>query len=483
MGFSWKKALSFVAPVVAIVAPEVIPFIGSSILGGAAAAEGVGAAIGLTASQVSSAVGSAALAAGSTAAAGGSVEDVFTAAASAGAASGINFAAGGGVTGAVAGSVAGTAIKGGDESQIVTNAFAAGVGAGVQGAMTNNPDAGKIIGSAARTYISSGGNIDQTLLNTAATAIGTLDKPSTSTVYSKTTTAQPATGSAPFKYGNDTYQELDDGTAKVTTQSGNVRIIGADTFNEIKEDYLKDVASTVPAVPSDVNLEKQTIAETTSPAVSPVVTDLDLIKKVSAGTSGNTAPSIVSVEQPSSANQFPTPTISPKQEDASNVVTDVTTGQTSDPVDLGKQTISYVVDPFVDIAPPADLGTQYINYPVDPFVDIAPPSEDADLGTVTVREKGGLPPDTEPPALEPEQKPEPEPSKEAEQDKTFYPIVTNVRKKPSARQPIISASPARALADVLAAYRPPAGAIEGVESGKEREPVWNTESLRNALGI
>jgi hypothetical protein len=40
------------------------------------------------------------------------------------------------------------------------------------------------------------------------------------------------------------------------------------------------------------------------------------------------------------------------------------------------------------------------------------------------------------------------------------------------------------LADALAAYRP-AGAIEGEESGKERQNVWNEKSLRlkDALGL
>jgi hypothetical protein len=83
---------------------------------------------------------------------------------------------GGGVPGAVTGSVAGTIIKGGDASQVLTNAFAAGVGAGVQGALPDSPDAGRILSTAATTYITTGGNVDQTLLNTAATAIGTLDQ-------------------------------------------------------------------------------------------------------------------------------------------------------------------------------------------------------------------------------------------------------------------------------------------------------------------
>ena len=162
------------------VAPFLIPglgtAIGAAILGSSAAS--VGAAVGISAAQLSAAVGASALSAATTALSGGTVEDVIRNAAGAGVSVGLNFGMGGGVSGAVAGSTAGTIVRGGDASQVVTNAFAAGVGAGVQGAMTENPDAGKILGSAARTYIATGGNMDQTLLNTAATAIGTLDQSS-----------------------------------------------------------------------------------------------------------------------------------------------------------------------------------------------------------------------------------------------------------------------------------------------------------------
>jgi hypothetical protein len=67
-----------------------------------------------------------------------------------------------------------------------------------------------------------------------------------------------------------------------------------------------------------------------------------------------------------------------------------------------------------------------------------------------------------------------------------YPTITRVPPPPPPRrQPIITGvSPARLLADALAAYRP-AGAIEGEESGKERQNVWNEKSLRlkDALGL
>ena len=95
-----------------------------------------------------------------------------------------------------------------------------------------------------------------------------------------------------------------------------------------------------------------------------------------------------------------------------------------------------------------------------------------------------LPPAPEVKAEEPKkEEPKKEPKKEA---KKLYPTVTSVPppKRPG-RQPIITgASPARLLADALAAYRP-AGAIEGEESGKERQNVWNEKSLRlkDALGL
>jgi hypothetical protein len=165
---------STVLAVALLVNPTIGLSLGSAILG--SSATGVGAAVGLSATQVASAVGASALSAATTVLSGGSVEDVIKNAAGAGVASGLNFGMGGGVPGAVTGSVAGTIIKGGDASQVLTNAFAAGVGAGVQGALPDSPDAGRILSSAATTYITTGGNVDQTLLNTAVTAIGTFNQ-------------------------------------------------------------------------------------------------------------------------------------------------------------------------------------------------------------------------------------------------------------------------------------------------------------------
>jgi len=238
---SWMDTIGYTVLAIApIVIPGIGAAIGSAILGSSAAS--VGAAVGISAAQASAAVGASALSAATTALSGGTVEDVIRNAAGAGVSVGLNFGMGGGVSGAVAGSTAGTIVRGGDASQVVTNAFAAGVGAGVQGAMTENPDAGKILGSAARTYIATGGNVDQTLLSATLTGIGTLNQSSSVTSTRPTTSTSQPVGQ-PFNYAGVTYQQLEDGTAQATSSSGSTRIISAETFNELKEDYARDLSS------------------------------------------------------------------------------------------------------------------------------------------------------------------------------------------------------------------------------------------------
>jgi hypothetical protein len=521
------------------VASFAVPGIGQIIGGSILSSAGItGASAALTAG-----VGAAALSAASTAVQGGSVEDVLKSAASAGVASGLNVGMGGGVSGAVTGSAAGTLIMGGDASQIATNAFAAGVGAGVQGAMTENPDAGKIVGTAARTYIATGGNMDQTLLNTAVSAIGTLDQPTT---YAKTTTAQPAPGSSPFQYGNDTYQELDDGTAKVTTQSGNVRILSADTFNEIKQDYATDVAAGASPPSVGAVIPPQTVAEV-APVVSPVVTDLDLVKQVAAqptptvdpkelervivqGQGANVAnaapvvaPTVTGTdlinqvaEQPAPTAELPPVTVTAKrEEETAPTVTELppvtVTGQQEptyqlDPVtitgrreeevaptvtELPPVTITAPREPVYELPPVTITGQREPTYELDPVTiyakrdeEIAPTVTELDPVTVTAkREEETVSPLPAAPEVKAEEPKKEEPKKET---KTLYPTVTSVppAKKPG-RQPIITGvSPARLLADALSAYRP-AGSVEGGESGKERQNVWNEKSLRlkDALGL
>ena len=537
------KIFGVVLAVASLAVPGIGQAIGSSIL----------SAVGITGAStaVTAGVGAAALSAASTAAQGGSVEDVLKSAAGAGVASGLNIGLGGGVAGAVTGSTAGTIIKGGDASQIVTNAFAAGVGAGVQGALPENPDAGKIIGTAARTYIATGGNVDQTLLNTAASAIGTLDQPAKSAQQLQAA-SKPASDAAA--------QEAAAREIEAVTQSDAARQQELADYQEKLNQYAIDkaiyeqtygpIAAQPPAAApattaaAETALAPQTIAATT-PAVAPVVTDLDLVKKVAAqptpavdpkalervivqGQAANAAPVETGITTPRPDTTQGLPALEKVtvlgQRDLVDPFVDIAppapetapepiTGPSLDKVTVTGQ--RDLVDPFVDIAPPPVQTTPELDRVtvtgqrdlVDPFVDIAPPptksTPELEKVTVTAKPEETAPTITDivaktmepPPAptaptepAAPEVKAE-EPKKEEapkKESKKLYPTVTSV--PPPARpgrQPIITgASPARLLADALAAYRP-AGAIEGEESGKERQNVWNEKSLRlkDALGL
>jgi len=581
-GFSPLKFFGAVLAVASLAVPGIGAEIGAAILQGVgitgATAATAASAIGLTAVELSTAVGASALSAANTALQGGTVGDVIKNAASAGIASGLNVGVGGGVPGAVAGSAAGTLIKGGDVSQIVSNVIAAGVGAGVQDVSTN-PDAGKIIGTAARTYIASGGNLDQTLLNTAASAIGTLDQPAKNEqqlqAASKPASDAAAQETAAREIEDVTQsdaarqQELADYQEKLN-QYAIDKAIYEQTYGPISDQPPAAAPATTPA--AETALAPQTIAATT-PAVAPVVTDLDLVKKVAAqptpavdpkalervivqGQAANAAPvetgittprpdttqGLPALEKVTVSGQRdlvdpfvdiapPAPEVAPEPITGPSLDKVIVTGQRDlvDPFvdiapppaqaapELDRVTVTGqrdLVDPFVDIAPPPELekvtvtGTRDL---VDPFVDIAPPPTKStpELEKVTVTAKSEEPAPTitdivaktmEPPPAPtaptepaaPEVKAE-EPKKEEEkkeepkkETKKLYPTVTSV--PPPARpgrQPIITGvSPARLLADALAAYRP-AGAIEGEESGKERQNVWNEKSLRlkDALGL
>jgi hypothetical protein len=548
------KWMSNILPTVLAVVPLLIPGVGQ-VLGAS-----ILSSIGVTGASaaVTAGVGAAALSAATTAASGGSVEDVLKAAAGAGAAAGLNIGMGGGVSGAVTGSAAGTLIKGGDASQVLTNAFAAGVGAGVQGAMLENPDAGKIIGTAARTYIATGGNIDQTLLNTAASAIGTLDQPA-KTAQQLQSASTPAKVSQdliePFEEGGLRYEEQPDGTAKVTDQSGNEKIISYREFSKIlnADPSLQAVAS--PAPTDATALAPQTVTAP-SPVVSPVVTDLDLVKQVSAQPTptvdpkalervivqgqgvnvANVAPVSTEITTPrpdttrglapvtvtATTEKLPEPGFEEykplPEEKKSEVVTDVPS-TALEPVEVrGKYEqlpepgfeayqplpprledvavqgytdrppeVVTDVPPSRSLAPVEVLG-KYDQLPEPGFEEYKPLPEEkvSEVVTDVVTPPPAPTAPTEPAA--PEVKAE-EPKKEEapkKESKKLYPTVTSVPPptRPG-RQPIITgASPARLLADALAAYRP-AGAIEGEESGKERQNVWNEKSLRlkDALGL
>jgi len=579
--------ISGVAPYVLAVAPLVVPGIGQVIGSSILSAAGITGA----SAAVTVGVGAAALSAASTAAAGGSVEDVLKAAAGAGAAAGLNIGMGGGVSGAVTGSAAGTLIKGGDSSQVLTNAFAAGVGAGVQGVMTENPDAGKIIGSAARTYIATGGDMDQTLLNTAATAIGTLDQPAK--------TAQQAQA-AVTPANDDAAQEAAARNIEEVTQSDAVRQQELDDYKEKLNQYNLDEARTQAeyqekidqyakekaayeakygpietpvSAPSDVAtpapapepVPTPTVTGLPSVEVSPAlglpvsseVTGLDLIKKVAeqpaavidpkalervivqgqGANVANVAPvsteittprpdttrGLAPVEVLGKYEQLPEPGFEEykplPEEKVSDVVTDVPPSRSLPPVEvLGKyeqlpepefeeykpileeEKAEVVTDvppsrslPLVEVLGkyeqlPEPGFEEYKPLPEekvsDEVTDVPTPPTALELVTVTPPAVPVAPvaPEVEEPKKEEPKKEEPK----KEEPKKLYPTVTSVpRPKKPGRQPIITgASPARLLADALAAYRP-AGAIEGAESGKERQNVWNEKSLRlkDALGL
>ena len=541
------QILGPILAVASLAIPGIGEVIGAAILGESAAT--VGAAVGLTEIQVSAAVGASALSAATTAASGGSVEDVIKNAASAGIASGLNVGVGGGVPGAVAGSAAGTLIKGGDVSQIVSNVIAAGVGAGIQDVSTN-PDAGKIIGTAARTYIASGGNLDQTLLNTAASAIGTLDQPA-KTAQQLQAASTPAKASQdliePFEQGGLKYEEQPDGTAKVTDQAGNEKTISYREFSKILNADPSAQAAPSPTPTDATALAPQTVVAP-SPVVSPVVTDLDLVKQVAAQPTpavdpkalervivqgqganvANVAPvsteittprpdttrGLAPVEVLGKYEQLPEPgfeeyKLLPEQKKA-EVVTDVPS-TALEPVEISgkyEQLPEPGFEAYQPLPPKLEGVTVqgYTEKPAEVVTDVPPSRSLAPVEVVGKAEQLPEPgfeeykPLPEPKVSDvvtdvaaaptapaaPEVKTE-EPKKEepAKETKKLYPTVTSVPRTSPTRQPIISGvSPARLLADALAAYRP-AGAIEGEESGKERQNVWNEKSLRlkDALGL
>ena len=438
-----RSAFRDIAPVIGIgllLIPGIGQAIGASILGGSAAT--IAAAVGLSEVAVATAVGAATISSGMTALQGGTVKDVIKAGLSAGAASGVNFAAGGGVAGAAAGSAVGTAIQGGDLSQVASNAFVAAVGAGVQGALPDNPDAGKIIGSAARTYIATGGNVDKTLLSTAATAVGTLDSPASDAAAQETAAKniEAVTQSdAASKQQAADYQEK-------LNQYNIDKAIYEQTYGPIET-----AAAPVVTPAAGATLDPQTIVATT-PDVAPVVTDLDLVKQVAEQPTPTVEPAELErvIVQGQGANVA---NVAPVQTEITSPTANTT--RTLDPVTVTATTEKAPEPGFEEYKP---LPEKKVS---DVVTDVA-----------TLPEKPAAP----------EAKTE-EPKKES---KKLYPTVTGVR--PPARpgrQPIITgASPARLLADALAAYRP-SGAIEGEESGKERQNVWNEKSLRlkDALGL
>jgi len=437
-GFNtFNQVTSIILSVATLAVPGLGEMIGAQIL------EGLG--ITTATAAVEAGVGAAALSAGSTAAQGGSFNDVLKGAATAGFATGINVGMGGGVAGAATGSLVGSAIQGGSVDQVLVNAVAAGAGAGVQGVL--GPAAGTIV----RDLIKTGEVSDRTLINAAVSEISAWNK----------------TGDrkAPIVEGQP---------MAVPTEAESV----PERFSlEPQAETPTEAETPVPTdatVPGGPTLDTQTITAT-SPTISPVVTDLDLVRQVSqqqqptvtpqaleqvivqgqgsnvapveTGVTSETVPSTAAVATPTPEQPFPTPTITPipgQEEEEAPVVTDVSS---------------------TTLAPEAGFE-EY-----QPLPDR--------LDSVTVQAFTKTPAETEVKAEEPKKE---EPKKET---KKLYPTITSVPTPRRSRQPIITgASPARLLADALSAYRP-AGAIEGEESGKERQNVWNEKSLRlkDALGL
>ena len=453
---------------VAALAMQFIPGLGQAIgyavlgagdaIAGAALAGEIALATGvssITAASVVSATGAATIAAGVTAAQGGDAEDVVRAAATAGSASITNVAAGGGIVGAGAGSAVGTAIAGGNLDNVTLNVVAAATGAAVSQQL--GPGAGTIATSLVKT-----GQISDETLVRAVLAENRVEGTSQSgssrieNLYDRLTAPASKEGSDPITIGNATYQELQDGSAKVTRGS-NVTIMSPESFSDVKEEYLQnlvvttgtDATTTIPSVEVTAGGEN---------VVSPTVTDSDVIKQIETQrpTANLANVTITANTTPNVAN------VSPVITDLGNVV--VTGGGTSNIANVSTTLDRVVVT--------GNATTDVAN--VSPVVtDLTP-------DTTT---------DSDVPAVDPIVE---DPKKEEPKDDTktppsdLYPTVTSV--PPPVRpgkQPIITgASPARLLADALAAYRP-AGSVEGGESGKERQNVWNEKSLRlkDALGL
>jgi hypothetical protein len=497
-GFNtFNQVTSIILSVATLAVPGLGEMIGASIL------EGLGVT-GATAA-VEAGVGAAALSAGSTAAQGGSVDDVLKNAATAGFASGINIGMGGGVAGAATGSFVGSAIQGGGVDQVLTNALAAGAGAGVQGVL--GPAAGTIV----RDLIKTGEVSDRTLINAAAAELGAWNK--------------AGDRKAPIVEGQP---------------------IAPPVAEEIPPTSISlDLTGQEPAPVPAATLPPVTV---TAPVIAPTVTDVDVMKQVAAQQPATAlppvtvtakpeeqvAPTVTDIPEvrPDTTRGLPAPTAelppvtvtAKREEEVAPTVTELppvtVTGQPEptyqlDPVTITARREEEVAPTVTELPPVTITAPREPVYELPPVTvtgrreeEIAPTVTDIPPGatelppvTVTAKREEEVaptitdivaktmePPPAPPPPPAPEVKAE-EPKKEEapkKESKKLYPTVTSVPppKRPG-RQPIITgASPARLLADALAAYRP-AGAIEGEESGKERQNVWNEKSLRlkDALGL
>lgn len=445
--YTFNQVTSIILSVATLAVPGLGEMIGASIL------EGLGVT-GATAA-VEAGVGAAALSAGSTAAQGGSIDDVLKNSATAGFATGINIGLGGGVTGAAAGSFAGSAIQGGSVDQVLTNALAAGAGAGVQGVL--GPAAGTIV----RDLIKTGEVSDRTLINAAVSELS---------AWNKTGDRQ-----APIVEGQPIAPPAAEEPAPTSISL--------------------DLTGQEPTLSPAATLPPVTV---TAPTIAPTVTDVDVMKQVAAEQPATALPPVTVTAKPEEQ-------VAPTVTDVPEIRPDTTRGlpvptAQLDPVTItGKReeevapTVTELPQVTVTAKSEEEIAPTVTNIPTGatelPLVTVTAKREEEPAPTITdivakTMEPPPAPPPPPPPA--PEVKAE-EPKKEEpkKETKKLYPTVTSVPPARRSRQPIITgASPARLLADALAAYRP-AGAIEGEESGKQRQNVWNEKSLRlkDALGL
>jgi len=500
-----------VTSIILSVATLSVPLLGEMI--GAAILEGLGIT-GATAA-VEAGVGAAALSAGSTAAQGGSFDDVLKNSATAGFATGINIGMGGGVAGAATGSFVGSAIQGGSVDQVLTNALAAGAGAGVQGIL--GPAAGTIV----RDLIKTGEVSDRTLINAAVAELGSWNK--------------AGDRKAPIVEGQPIAPPAEE---EPVPTSISLDLTGQEPAPAATLPPVTVTAPTIAPTVTDVDVMKQVAAQQPTATLPPVT--------VTAKPEEQVAPTVTDIPEvrPDTTRGLPAPTAelppvtvtAKREEEVAPTVTELppvtVTGQPEPTYQLDPVTITgkreYELDPVTitgrreeEVAPTVtELPPVTITAPREPVYELPPvtvtgrreeeiaptvtdiPPGATELPPVTVTAKRDEepaptitdivaktmePPPAPPPPPAPEVKAE-EPKKEEpkKEAKKLYPTVTSV--SPPARpgrQPIITgASPARLLADALAAYRP-AGAIEGEESGKERQNVWNEKSLRlkDALGL
>jgi hypothetical protein len=270
-----------------------------------------------------------------------------------------------------------------------------------------------------------------------------------------------------------------------------------DNFADVKEQYLQDMVST-PVTDPATTIPPVEVTAGGEGDLFPTVTDADVINQIVAEqpaanlstitVSANTTPSVANV--------------SPVVTDFGNVA--VTGGTTSNIANIST-TLDTVVIPESVTRDASNVSPVVTDIPSVDQVDTTQPTTELDRVVVT----GSTTPDTSNVApvvtdLPPETvadstgdttgtvapvTPEIKEEKPKDEIKTppssLYPTITGFSRPARGRQPIITGeSPARLLADALAAYRP-AGAIEGEESGKERQNVWNEKSLRlkDALGL